>query len=697
VIVDHPSYINSFRGADGPDDHYVASFWAGCVDPSTKFADKLTVSEISSLATQEITIPQEKVLTPEVAPSLFKFFYPNDYPSVEGTLAPINGQVYENGLATILFPLPSTSKIDYNTYISGNSIGSFAGNVTSKTTWNDNQNYGLNGWYDGETWVGDTPYSGVTDPAYFPALKTYLETKCPHCTVQIYSYASPQGNPEYNIKLAKQRSESMVAFITKTLFAGKDKKYIDARIKPPINEAIKSSSCFVSKDKENPAPVDTWPCKFDRRSMVAFEYDAALHGKETAQPEPIIKKQDQRINTKIINRFYTECNYFEQLTDADSFVFDKFREKIKYFHPAFHSTTPEGLNSRLTFLHQCTRQGRTLEGLGANNLAFGRAPVCILRVGDFYNTKIIIDSITIDYEPIVWDLNPEGIGVQPMVANVNMSFKFVGGSTLMGPINKLQNALSFNYYANTQVYDPRADYIAKVSDISTSLTGKERGYTDNEAQVSLDGVYGLVKGLRNLNTAIESTTTTTDIPSPEINQELAADNATGPLSPEQDSNATTTGTTIDDKKIISNISLKGYHKIKSDDEQYDIVFEYTQKKDEPFNLDSTANPINEYKGLIYITSSVNNDKKQHIGSVEVHTNGLNNGVIFKGVDAGGFVDKTEQVIGPNVNTSWVAEIPIGGETWGLISEALEVVGSNITVEWSTGSVSNMGFYKNYTI
>lgn len=31
----------------------------------------------------------------------------------------------------------------------------------------------------------------------------------------------------------------------------------------------------------------------------------------------------------------------------------------------------------------------------------------------------------------------------------------------MGPINKLQNALSFNYFANTQVYDKRSDTIIK--------------------------------------------------------------------------------------------------------------------------------------------------------------------------------------------------------------------------------------------
>jgi len=71
-----------------------------------------------------------------------------------------------------------------------------------------------------------------------------------------------------------------------------------------------------------------------------------------------------------------------------------------------------------------------------------------------------MDSLSIDYEPLVWDLNPEGIGVQPMIANVTISFKFIGGSALMGPINKLQNALSFNYFANAQVYDPRADYLS---------------------------------------------------------------------------------------------------------------------------------------------------------------------------------------------------------------------------------------------
>lgn len=45
-----------------------------------------------------------------------------------------------------------------------------------------------------------------------------------------------------------------------------------------------------------------------------------------------------------------------------------------------------------------------------------------------------------------------------MYADVNINFRFIGGSDLSGPIEKLQNAVSFNYYSNTSVYDRRSDY-----------------------------------------------------------------------------------------------------------------------------------------------------------------------------------------------------------------------------------------------
>lgn len=168
-------------------------------------------------------------------------------------------------------------------------------------------------------------------------------------------------------------------------------------------------------------------------------------------------------------RYRDEEQFFNLLREESPVIYKNIVDKVKYFDPAYHSITPEGFNSRLSFLHQCTRQGPTMSssdytknngfnGAGyAGNLSFGRAPVCVLRLGDFFNTRIIINSLNIQYETAQWDLNPEGIGVQPMLANVTLGFTFQGGSSLGGPIQRLQNAVSFNYYANQEVYDDRAD------------------------------------------------------------------------------------------------------------------------------------------------------------------------------------------------------------------------------------------------
>ena len=56
-------------------------------------------------------------------------------------------------------------------------------------------------------------------------------------------------------------------------------------------------------------------------------------------------------------------------------------------------------------------------------------------------------------------MNHEGIGVMPMMADITLNFHFIGGSNLSGPIARLQNALSFNYYANSEVYDDRAEQV----------------------------------------------------------------------------------------------------------------------------------------------------------------------------------------------------------------------------------------------
>ncbi len=182
-------------------------------------------------------------------------------------------------------------------------------------------------------------------------------------------------------------------------------------------------------------------------------------------------------------RYDNEMFFYKKFQRDNPFKWKALSDKLQYFDPAFHSMTPEGFNMRLTFLEQCTRQGDTISASDwnggtrvASNMAFGRPPFCVLRLGDFYNQLIVIKSITKNYDDngaLTWDLNDEGIGAQPMICHVTISFDFIGGGDLAGPVRRLQNAMSFNYYANASLYDNRADrmYYDAEENLSTKMGG----------------------------------------------------------------------------------------------------------------------------------------------------------------------------------------------------------------------------------
>jgi len=484
IIVDHPSYYNAFKGSNGPDDNYVASFFAGCIDVDKNWADKLTKSQKDTIENVNIEIPQPKSApTDPTPPQVMKVYFPNDVKEYNPE--------YEDGKCG------DGSNVDYTQNPDGFLCGLFLikADVTQKDVngktieWPDLYDYGLN---IGKEGIQDKPTVvippnaafGFNDAAYGSNMVEFLK-QYPWAVVNFKGFASQQGNKSSNTTLAKTRAELLRDKLAADWGSqlGITDDLIKKRFIALDGEIDNIAGCIV-ETKENPNPrTDTLPCKLARRVEISVTFDQNLKAEleKSLQPTIVQKQEPYIVTTEIINKMYTECDYFERMmadskdSEGNKFIFDSIRDKIKYFHPAFHSMTPEGLNSRLTFLLQCTRQGPTLDGLGANNLAFGRPPVCILRIGDFYHTKIVIENVNIGYEPLVWDLNPEGVGVQPMIANVDISFNFLGGSSLMGPINKLQNALSFNYFANAQVYDPRADYIAKDTDpnIQKDSNGKD--------------------------------------------------------------------------------------------------------------------------------------------------------------------------------------------------------------------------------
>ena len=224
-----------------------------------------------------------------------------------------------------------------------------------------------------------------------------------------------------------------------------------------------------------PSATDSGKTVMD--AMLEADKKAAAKEQDSSDKEEEKTKGETNL---IVNRYDNEGEFFEILDRESPIMHNLITDKIKYFDPAFHSISPEGFNARLTFLHQCTRQGATIEqgdpnAISAYNLAFGRPPVCVLRLGDFYYTKIIISGLNIRYENPQWDLNPEGIGVMPMFANITINFTFLGGSDLAGPIARLQNAVSFNYYANTGVYDNRAEMVM-YEDNGSGREKKFKGY-----------------------------------------------------------------------------------------------------------------------------------------------------------------------------------------------------------------------------
>jgi hypothetical protein len=245
---------------------------------------------------------------------------------------------------------------------------------------------------------------------------------------------------------------------------------VEVKTKETSKNNIVTAWDWLNKTPEGRVVLAANPQLFEKGQALTMQDISKITGKNYFDSESLnydnsFLNKEVESRRGVVKRYDNEGEFFKALSSKDPFLHHLISEKIKFFDPAFHSISPEGFNARLTFLHQCTRQGSTVGNADSSvantayNLAFGRPPVCVLRIGDFYYTKIIINSIDIQYDQPQWDMNPEGIGMMPMYADININFTFLGGSDLGGPIARLQNAVSFNYYANASVYDNRAERV----------------------------------------------------------------------------------------------------------------------------------------------------------------------------------------------------------------------------------------------
>jgi hypothetical protein len=526
IVVDHPSVLNvivdKVLGNETNRvrvDSIIDSFFAGC----RKYDLYELAKKYYTIKPGELSYLQEMIGSKDMTKEELEF--------TKGTIQ--TGKDAPNGGATTVTESSLNSEDYFKKYVQ---IGAYFGNdyPKRKTSPNYSTEYvrytepaNINSYKSkGGNTVG-TFFNAVVTPNYNSLTGLTVELakqlkQYPNgaITIVIDSSCSAPATKTYNTELSKRRIESLVKFFNETkslqeFITGSPRRLI---IQPGVASGETATSQvrqFDSKTKEfiNGATInctdsdvnvdggDTQAGSKDIYTTQAMAcrraYIKSITGNLTAPvTEPLPETQDilvgnvvtstvkvpvieqvrrerNNVTKRVLRSLLSECDYFETIKAETPMVYDNLKDKLKFFQPAFHSTTPEGLNSRLTFLQQCMRPGETiptvkqlspqskptLEYNNAVNTAFGAPPVLVLRVGDFYNTKIIPTNLSLQYESL--DINPEGIGIQPMIANVTLAFNFVGGSGLKESVDKLQNALTFNYYANTEMWDDRADVTAQ--------------------------------------------------------------------------------------------------------------------------------------------------------------------------------------------------------------------------------------------
>jgi|15BtaG_2_1085339.scaffolds.fasta_scaffold00016_22 hypothetical protein len=468
--------------------------------------DRATREIINESATEN---PQETNPTPlpELQSGLY-FFFDNDYPdtNTNSTTSTVSYVACAEGSMSQFgqYLVPGASS--FEEYINSASEADKPGFRTFFT-----EDAGKNGGIGSGSAYDQ--YNNVW-PQFARDLKQVLDSGLKNVTLIFDGSSSSIATSAYNKNLSQRRLDSVIKMFDTYEIDGKKafKQYReDGTLKIPDGNSMGESQCNVDTGGtgegeeglglnetgvigsntttgtvNNSGPVYSAPaagCRYVTISSIEYE-DIAQPEPEPEPKPPVDRKrvrpiqQQEQLNiendkntrreiaNKVLMKMVTECDYFDMIQEENEFIYDSLKQKFKFFHPAFHAITPEGLNSRLTFLNQCVRPGATIptatksgtlnRNADAKNTSFGAPPICILRIGDFYHTKIAIDQVSFTYDENLLDLNPEGIGVQPMLATVSLNFKYIGGQGLKEPVSQLQNALSFNFFGNTEMYDDRA-------------------------------------------------------------------------------------------------------------------------------------------------------------------------------------------------------------------------------------------------
>ena len=484
LLVDHPQNLKNYANTTGKQ-REIAEFFAFGGDPyidkfvsieNYEFKNAKLRSDIETIKGK--TKPAEPNDIPETKITIV---FPNDVPSINDNPNTIFDDLYKKYTYEIYDGLPSSDITSWGL----NADIYFKTGITYFNTINGNDVYYL----DSGVAAGVSQYTsvGLTDQFGDNKLNNALfnvfndENNRIVYSVYIHGAASKlylsAGGTQYNYVLGERRAQAAQNLIKSKLIAMFGQSVADnIEVTWDIDLGESVGDVQASDSTATKAAIPFKKTKEARYAIIDIHKNGKSLPPVKADLSPtdttnIAKLQQEIENTNTqIRKLKTSlsCVLNERGTTTangttDTGILHGFDSiSGNYYYPVFHSQTPEDMHKRLTFLHQCQRQGASkrwnspapnstagVNSITARNSVFGRQPICILRVGDFFYTKVIIENYTIDYSETTWDMNPEGFGMQPMLAKVTLQLKLIGGQSLKGPIDALQNAVTFNYYANS--------------------------------------------------------------------------------------------------------------------------------------------------------------------------------------------------------------------------------------------------------
>lgn len=471
LLIDYPPHVRNYKNSKTSHKDIAEFFAFGGDNVIKKTPVSNPEAKIKELEDKKKRIiGDDKPTLPQLNKSsrTFNIYFPNDVPKVEDNLDIIMDVMYADQYDVsprIITPTDNTH----------NGLNKDVFTVLDKNG-SQIESYTVDGipYYKILKTIGFSQYESIEETDYFgnpvpliAELKRFFENEedRKYYKIEITGSASKLYTSDYNQKLGERRAEAAKVFIERKIqkLFGKRPDQMGVQITTKSIGETKSSNVGSSANA-----IGDLRTKQDRYAEIKIlrnnKSPEKIEKKLTVEEQKTIEEIDKQISAleseknKNNGGLTSDCLMNERNT-SDSAILNGFSSISKNnYYPAFHSQTPEDFHKRLTFLQQCMRQGAALRydvQVDDNNIAraknsvFGRQPICILRVGDFFYTKVVIESLNVDYVDTPWDMNPEGFGMQPMMAHVTLNMKVMGGQSLKGPIDALQNAVSFNHYANS--------------------------------------------------------------------------------------------------------------------------------------------------------------------------------------------------------------------------------------------------------